>query len=110
ESGVRAYLGKEPAVPLAIMEAPGANALDIAANVRTTMEELKRQFPEGLDYVIVYNPTRSVQASIDAVVRTLFEAIVLVVVVVFLFRQSWRAALSRRLAGPVSIVGTLACR
>ncbi|RRN78387.1 efflux RND transporter permease subunit [Pseudoxanthomonas sp. SGD-10] len=109
EYGVRAYLGKEPAVPLAIMEAPGANALDIAANVRTTMEELKRQFPEGLDYVIVYNPTRSVQASIDAVVRTLFEAIVLVVVVVFLFLQTWRASIIPLLAVPVSIVGTMAC-
>ena len=109
EYGVRAYLGEEVAVPLAIMEAPGANALDIAANVHATMEELKAQFPAGLDYRIVYNPTRSVQASIDAVVQTLFEAIGLVVIVVFLFLQTWRASLIPLLAVPVSIVGTIAC-
>jgi The (Largely Gram-negative Bacterial) Hydrophobe/Amphiphile Efflux-1 (HAE1) Family len=109
EYGVRAYLGEEVAVPLAIMEAPGANALDIAANVHATMEELKAQFPAGLDYRIVYNPTRSVQASIDAVVQTLFEAIGLVVIVVFLFLQTWRASLIPLLAVPVSIVGTMAC-
>ncbi|MGE8297027.1 MAG: efflux RND transporter permease subunit [Pseudomonas sp.] len=109
EYGVRAYLGKDAAVPLAIMEAPGANALKIAANVQATMKELKAQFPEGLDYRIVYNPTRSVQASIDAVVRTLFEAIALVVIVVFLFLQTWRASIIPLLAVPVSIVGTMAC-
>ncbi|MCO7515433.1 efflux RND transporter permease subunit [Pseudomonas guariconensis] len=109
EYGVRAYLGKGAAVPLAIMEAPGANALDIAARVQATMEELKAQFPAGLDYRIVYNPTRSVQASIDAVVKTLFEAIVLVVIVVFLFLQTWRASIIPLLAVPVSIVGTMAC-
>jgi hydrophobe/amphiphile efflux-1 (HAE1) family protein len=108
EYGVRAYLGKEAAVPLAIMEAPGANALDIAANVKATMEELKRQFPQGLDYRIVYNPTRSVEASIEAVVHTLFEAILLVVIVVFLFLQTWRASIIPLLAVPVSIVGTMA--
>jgi len=108
EYAVRAYLGKEVAVPLAIMEAPGANALDIAANVRATMEELKAQFPPGLDYRIVYNPTSSVQASIDAVVQTLFEAIVLVVIVVFLFLQTWRASIIPLLAVPVAIVGTMA--
>nr|WP_314543180.1 multidrug efflux RND transporter permease subunit [uncultured Massilia sp.] len=106
--GIRAYLDKSAAVPLAIMEAPGANALEIAAHVAETMEQLKRQFPQGLDYRIVYNPTRSVQASIDAVVHTLFEAIALVVIVVFLFLQTWRASIIPLLAVPVSIVGTLA--
>lgn len=106
--GIRAYLDKSAAVPLAIMEAPGANALEIAAHVTETMEQLKRQFPQGLDYRIVYNPTRSVQASIDAVVHTLFEAIALVVIVVFLFLQTWRASIIPLLAVPVSIVGTLA--
>ncbi|WP_277053222.1 efflux RND transporter permease subunit [Zestomonas thermotolerans] len=109
EYGVRAYLGRDAAVPLAIMEAPGANALEIAARVQSTMEELKTRFPAGLDYRIVYNPTRSVQASIDAVVRTLFEAIGLVVIVVFLFLQTWRASIIPLLAVPVSIVGTMAC-
>jgi hydrophobe/amphiphile efflux-1 (HAE1) family protein len=109
EYGVRAYLGRDAAVPLAIMEAPGANALNIAAKVQSTMEELKIRFPAGLDYRIVYNPTRSVQASIDAVVRTLFEAIGLVVIVVFLFLQTWRASIIPLLAVPVSIVGTMAC-
>jgi multidrug efflux pump len=108
EYGVRAYLDKQAAVPLAIMEAPGANALDIAENVHATMEALKRRFPEGLDYRIIYNPTRSVQASIDAVVHTLFEAIALVVIVVFLFLQTWRASIIPLLAVPVSIVGTMA--
>ena len=108
EYGVRAYLGRDAAVPLAIMEAPGANALNIAADVKATMEELKRNFPQGLDYRIVYNPTRSVEASIDAVVQTLFEAIALVVVVVFLFLQTWRASIIPLLAVPVSIVGTMA--
>jgi multidrug efflux pump len=108
EYGIRAYLDKQAAVPLAIMEAPGANALEIAVHVRETMEALKRQFPQGLDYRIVYNPTRSVQASIDAVVHTLLEAIALVVLVVFLFLQTWRASIIPLLAVPVSIVGTLA--
>ncbi len=108
EYGIRAYLGEKETVPLAVMEAPGGNALEIAAEVHAAMEELKLQFPAGLDYRIVYNPTRSVQASIDAVVHTLFEAIALVVLVVFLFLQTWRASIIPLLAVPVSIVGTMA--
>ncbi|WP_137924150.1 multidrug efflux RND transporter permease subunit [Cupriavidus sp. 2SB] len=106
--GVRAYLDEQDGIPLAIMESSGANALEIADNVTHTMETLKKQFPEGVDYKIVYNPTRAVRASIDAVVHTLFEAIALVVIVVFLFLQTWRASIIPLLAVPVSIVGTLA--
>ncbi|MBW9051093.1 efflux RND transporter permease subunit [Rhizobium mesosinicum] len=106
--GVRAFLDNEPVLPLAIMEAPGANALQIADQVQATMEELKKSFPEGIEYGMAYNPTRSVRASIDAVVHTLFEAIVLVVIVVFLFLQTWRASIIPLLAVPISIVGTAA--
>lgn len=105
---MRTYLDKKPAVALAIQESPGANALEIASQVSRTMEELKKQFPEGLDYQIVYNPTKSVRAGIEAVLHTLFEAILLVVLVVFLFLQTWRASVIPLLAVPVSITGTMA--
>ncbi|OPJ99488.1 multidrug efflux RND transporter permease subunit [Enterobacter cloacae subsp. cloacae] len=105
---MRTYLDKKPAVALAIQESPGANALEIASRVSRTMEELKKQFPEGLDYQIVYNPTKSVRAGIEAVLHTLFEAILLVVLVVFLFLQTWRASVIPLLAVPVSITGTMA--
>ncbi len=98
---MRTYLDKKPAVALAIQESSGANALEIASRVSSTMEELKKQFPEGLDYQIVYNPTKSVRAGIEAVLHTLFEAILLVVLVVFLFLQTWRASIIPLLAVPV---------
>ncbi|WP_236277371.1 efflux RND transporter permease subunit, partial [Enterobacter cloacae] len=105
---MRTYLDKKPAVALAIQESPGANALEIASQVSRTMNDLKKQFPEGLDYQIVYNPTKSVRAGIEAVLHTLFEAILLVVLVVFLFLQTWRASIIPLLAVPVSITGTMA--
>ena len=105
---MRTYLDKKPAVALAIQESPGANALEIASQVSRTMKDLKKQFPEGLDYQIVYNPTKSVRAGIEAVLHTLFEAILLVVLVVFLFLQTWRASIIPLLAVPVSITGTMA--
>ena len=77
-------------------------------NVRKTMEELKKNFPDGIDYRIVYDPTMFVRQSIEAVVHTLLEAILLVVIVVIVFLQTWRASLIPLVAVPVSIIGTFA--
>lgn len=106
--GIRSLLNNEAVLPLAILEAPGANALQIADDVKAVMEELKKSFPEGIEYGMAFNPTRSVRASIDAVIHTLFEALALVVLVVFLFLQTWRASIIPLVAVPVSIVGTAA--
>jgi Cu/Ag efflux pump CusA len=89
-----------------IFQAPGSNALQISDDVRKTMAELKQNMPEGVDYSIVYDPTQFVRLSIEAVTHTLFEAIALVVLVVILFLQTWRASIIPLLAVPVSIVGT----
>ena len=91
-----------------IFQAPGSNAIEIADNVRKTMAELKQNMPEGVDYSIVYDPTQFVRASIEAVVHTLLEAVALVVLVVILFLQTWRASIIPLLAVPVSIIGTFA--
>ncbi len=103
---LRSLLDNEQAVALPILQAPGANAIDISDNVRARMEELKAGFPEGVDYSVVYDPTVFVRESIEAVVKTLLEAIALVVVVVILFLQNWRSSLIPLLAVPVSIIGT----
>ena len=106
--GLRSLLNNQNAVALPIFEAPGANALQLSANVRATMEELKKNFPEGLDYRIAYDPTQFVRQSIHSVIHTLLEAVVLVVLVVILFLQTWRASLIPLVAVPVSIIGTMA--
>ncbi|MDP1933028.1 MAG: multidrug efflux RND transporter permease subunit [Gammaproteobacteria bacterium] len=103
---LRSLLDNEQAVALPILQAPGANAIQISDNVRARMEELKAGFPEGVDYSVVYDPTVFVRESIEAVVKTLLEAIALVVVVVILFLQNWRSSLIPLLAVPVSIIGT----
>jgi len=108
EYSLRSLLDNRPAVAIAIFQAPGSNALELSSGVRSAMEELKRSFPQGVDYSIVYDPTRFVRDSIEAVVKTLFEAIALVVLVVVLFLQTWRASLIPLVAVPVSIVGTFA--
>jgi multidrug efflux pump len=106
---LRSLLNNKQAVGIGIFQAPGSNALEIADNVRATMEELKRTMPEGgIDYAIVYDTTQFVRASIDAVVETLIEAVILVVLVVILFLQTWRASIIPLLAVPVSIIGTFA--
>jgi multidrug efflux pump len=105
---VNSYLNNEPAVAMAIAQRPGSNALATADAVQAAMRELSKSFPDGLEYRIVYNPTVFVRESIDAVIHTLFEAIVLVVVVVLLFLQNWRASVIPLLAIPVSLVGTFA--
>ena len=104
--GLRALLDNKPAVAIPIFQAPGSNAIQISDNVRATMKELSRNFPPGLEYRIVYDPTVFVRGSIEAVVHTLLEAIALVVLVVILFLQTWRASIIPLLAVPVSIVGT----
>lgn len=105
---LRSLLDNKPAVGLGIFQAPGSNALELAQNVRDIMEKLKADFPEGVEYDIVYDPTRFVEQSIDAVIHTLLEAILLVVLVVIVFLQTWRASLIPLIAVPVSIVGTFA--
>jgi hydrophobe/amphiphile efflux-1 (HAE1) family protein len=100
------YLDRDPAVALAIFQLPGSNALATAGKIKSTMEELSKDFPDGLKYTIIYNPTEFVQQSIDAVVETIVEAVILVVLVVLLFLQTWRAAIIPIVAIPVSLVGT----
>ena len=101
-------LDNKTAVALPIFQTPGANALQLSANVRSTMEELKKNSPSGVDYSVVYDPTVFVRRSIEAVVHTLLEAILLVVLVVILFLQTWRASIIPLAAVPVSLVGTFA--
>ncbi|MBS0536816.1 MAG: multidrug efflux RND transporter permease subunit [Proteobacteria bacterium] len=105
---LRSLLDNKDAVAIGIMQAPGSNALDISDNVRKVMADLKAAMPEGVDYSIVYDPTQFIRASIEAVVHTLLEAIALVVLVVILFLQTWRASIIPLLAVPVSIIGTFA--
>jgi gold/copper resistance efflux pump len=105
---LRSLLDGKPALAMQIVQSPGANALDVASAVRNTMEELQKGFPEDIEYRIAYDPTVFVKASLEAVVITLLEAIVLVVVVVVLFLQTWRASIIPLVAVPVSLVGTFA--
>ena len=106
EYGLRALLDNKQAVALGIMQAPGANALDVSTQVRAAMQELSADFPSSVKYEVVYDPTQFVSASIEAVIHTLLEAIALVVIVVIVFLQTWRASIIPLLAVPVSIVGT----
>jgi len=98
----------QPSVVLAIYQLPGANALEVADGVRAEMEKLAKRFPEDLTYKIAYDSTEFVVASIDEVKETLFIAILLVVLVVFLFIQDWRSTLVPTIAIPVSLIGTFA--
>jgi hydrophobe/amphiphile efflux-1 (HAE1) family protein len=100
------YLDRDPAVALGIFQRPGSNAIATADAVISTMDELAKDFPEGLEYTIVYNPTEFIQQSIDAVITTILEAVVLVVIVVVLFLQTWRAAIIPIVAIPISLIGT----
>ena len=105
---LQSLLDNKTAVAIPIFQSPGANALELSKNVRATMKELKKNFPEGLDYDVVYDPTVFVRHSIEAVIHTLCEAILLVVLVVILFLQTWRAAIIPLAAVPVSLIGTFA--
>ena len=101
-------LDGEPTVGLAIFQLPGSNALDTKKAVVEAMQKLKTHFPEGLDYKMVYDTVVFIQQSISAVIKTLFEALLLVVIVVVVFLQNWRATLIPLLAVPVSLIGTFA--
>ena len=103
---LRSLLNNKSAVAIPIFQSPGANALQLSKDVRAKMEELKKNFPEGVDYSVVYDPTVFVRHSIEAVIHTLGEAILLVVIVVIIFLQTWRAAIIPLAAVPVSLVGT----
>ena len=105
---LRALLDNKPAAAIPIFQRPGSNAIEVSNSVRAKMEELKKSFPPGIDYKIVYDPTVFVRGSIRAVVHTLLEATLLVVLVVILFLQTWRASIIPLIAVPVSLIGTFA--
>ena len=105
---MRSLLNNQNAVAIGIFQRPGTNAIQASNEVRATMERLKKSFPAGVDYKIVYDPTIFVRHSISAVVETLFEAILLVVIVVIVFLQTWRASIIPLVAVPVSLIGTFA--
>ena len=102
------YLGGKPAVALVIFQRPNTNALQAATEITQTMQRLKENFPPGIDYTIVYNPTEFISQSVDAVYHTLFEAVLLVVLVILVFLQNWRTAIIPIIAIPVSLIGTFA--
>lgn len=105
---MQSFLDNKEAAGMGIFAMAGSNALEISTNVRAAMDELKKTFPKGVEYEIAYDPTKFVNDSIEAVLHTLLEAIVLVVLVVIVFLQTWRASIIPLLAVPVSVVGTFA--
>ena len=104
----KGYLGTDAAVALPVFQRPGSNGLETADNVIATMQRLAQSFPPDLEYDIVYNPTEFISKSMDQVVMTIYEAVLLVMLVIILFLQSWRAAIIPILAIPVSLIGTFA--
>ena len=105
---LRAMLDGQPALAMPIFQRPGSNAIELSDQVRETMKRLSKSFPAGIEYDIVYDPTVFVRGSIDAVIKTLLEAIILVVIVVVLFLQTWRASIIPLIAVPISLIGTFA--
>ncbi|MBB3945495.1 multidrug efflux pump [Rhizobium skierniewicense] len=105
---LRSLLDGESAVAIPVFQAPGSNAITISDQVSATMQDLQKAMPQGVKYEIVYDTTQFVRASIDKVIDTLLEAIALVVIVVILFLQTWRASIIPLIAVPVSIIGTFA--
>jgi len=113
ELGGKAYdtfsiFNGKAAATLIIYQSPGSNALQVAEDVARTMERLKQDFPQGLDYKSIYEISRFIEASIHEVIKTLFEAFILVFLVVFIFLQDWRATLIPAITIPVSLIGTFA--
>ncbi len=102
------YLDNKPAVALGIFQRPGSNALATADEIIALMDELAEDFPKGLEYQVVYNPTEFISSSVEAVYDTIFEAVLLVTIVILVFLQSWRSALIPLIAIPVSLIGTFA--
>jgi multidrug efflux pump len=105
---IGSYLDGKSAVALPIFQLPGGNAVATAHAVRNAMKELSQSFPKGLEYTIVYDPTQFIEQSVEAVIHTLFEAVILVLIVVLVFLQSWRTTIIPLLAVPVSLIGTFA--
>ena len=105
---LRSLINNNPAAAVPVFQAPGSNAIQISDDVRARMAELSKAFPEGLEYEIAYDPTVFVRGSIEAVINTLLEAVLLVVLVVVLFLQTWRASIIPLVAVPISLVGTFA--
>ena len=108
EYSLRSRADNQPSVAIAVFQAPGSNAIALSDSVRAAIDAAKINFPLGVDYRIVYDPTRFVQQSIKAVVTTLLEAVLMVLVVVILFLKTWRASIIPLIAVPVSIIGTFA--
>ncbi len=100
------YLNDDPSVALAVFQRPGSNALTTGDGIKKTVEAMSKDFPAGLKYGILYNPTEFIQQSVNAVIETIFEAVLLVVLVIVLFLQTWRAAVIPLLAIPISLIGT----
>ncbi|MEM8771483.1 MAG: multidrug efflux RND transporter permease subunit [Pseudomonadota bacterium] len=101
-----AYLDNQPAVAMAVFQRPGSNALTTSENVLSLIDNLSERFPPGLEYQVIYNPTAFVEESVQEVYKTIFEATLLVVIVIFVFLQSLRAAIIPIIAIPVSLIGT----
>jgi hydrophobe/amphiphile efflux-1 (HAE1) family protein len=104
--GSTGYLDRDISVVLAVFQRPGSNALSTGDNIRAAMADISKSFPAGLEYAIIYDPTQFIRQSVQAVIETIFEAMVLVVLVVILFLQTWRAAIIPIVAIPISLVGT----
>jgi hydrophobe/amphiphile efflux-1 (HAE1) family protein len=104
--GSNSYLDLDPAVAIAVFQRPGSNALSTATDIRAEMERLAPRLPPGVKYTIVYDPTQFIQESVNAVQETILEAILLVVIVVVIFLQTWRAAVIPLVAIPISLIGT----
>jgi hydrophobe/amphiphile efflux-1 (HAE1) family protein len=102
------YLSGKPAVAVNVLQRPGANALATTKEIKREMEELKKELPKGIEYNIGYNPTAFIADSIGELVKTIYEAMILVVIVILIFLQGWRASIIPILAIPVSLIGTLA--
>lgn len=102
------YLDENSALPILIFQRPGSNALETADNVLATMDELSQNFPQGVAFDVIYNPTEFIEKSVNAVYQTLFEAMILVVLVIIFFLQSFRAAIIPVIAIPISLIGTFA--
>src|SRR5919198_1568319 len=106
--GANSYLDERQAGGVVVFQRPGSNALATADRIKATIKELARSFPSGLRYDIVYNPTEFIAESVHEVQKTIFEAVILVVIVVILFLQTWRASVIPIVAIPVSLIGTFA--
>ncbi|NJM93047.1 MAG: hydrophobe/amphiphile efflux-1 family RND transporter, partial [Rhodospirillaceae bacterium] len=102
------YLDGQSALPILLFQRPGSNALATAERILATMEEIAQDFPAGLEYRVIYNPTEFIAESVNEVYKTIYEAVILVVIVVVLFLQTWRAAVIPIIAIPVSLIGTFA--